>query len=45
MEKAPNAFEVIERLSRESERQRIEIEALQKRIAELEALLASNPGE
>ena len=40
-DKMPNAGEIIERLARESERQRIEIEALERRIAELEQQLAN----
>lgn len=36
----PNAAEIIERLARENERQKIEIEALKNRIAELEKALA-----
>lgn len=32
----PNAGEIIERLARENERQKIEIEQLKRRIAELE---------
>ncbi len=36
----PNAAEIIEKLARESERQKIEIEALKRRIAELEEQLA-----
>ena len=36
----PNAGEIIERLARENERQRIEIEELKRRIAELESQLA-----
>ena len=35
-----SAAEIIERLARENERQKIEIEALQRRIAELEELAA-----
>lgn len=35
--KVPNAGEIIERLARENERQRIEIEQLKARIAELES--------
>lgn len=34
----PNAGEIIERLARESERQKLEIEALKKRIEQLLAL-------
>ena len=34
----PNAGEIIERLARENERQKLEIEALKKRIEELLAL-------
>lgn len=41
MDKMPNAGEIIERLARESERQRIEIEQLKQRIAELERQLAN----
>lgn len=37
----PNAAEVIERLARESERQRLEIEELRRRNAELETELAA----
>lgn len=40
MSKLPNAAEIIEKLARESERQKIEIEALKNRIAELEKQLA-----
>lgn len=36
----PNAGEIIERLARENERQKIEIESLRNRIAELEKALA-----
>lgn len=36
----PNAGEIIERLARENERQKIEIESLKNRIAELEKALA-----
>lgn len=35
----PNAAEIIERLARENERQKIEIEQLKQRIAELERQL------
>lgn len=35
----PNAGEIIERLARENERQKIEIEQLKQRIAELERQL------
>lgn len=35
-----NAAEIIERLARESERQKFEIEVLKQRIAELEQQLA-----
>lgn len=38
--KMPNAGEIIERLARESERQKIEIEALKRQVAELENQLA-----
>ena len=38
--KMPNAGEIIERLARESERQKIEIEALKRQGAELENQLA-----
>ena len=34
----PNAGEIIERLARENERQKLEIEALKKRIEDLLAL-------
>ncbi len=40
MDEMPNAGEIIERLARESERQRIEIEQLKQQIAELERQLA-----
>ncbi len=40
MDEMPNAGEIIERLARESERQRIEIEQLKQRITELERQLA-----
>ena len=36
----PNAAEIIERLARENERQKIEIGQLKQRIAELECQLA-----
>ena len=36
MNDMPNAGEIIERLARENERQKIEIEQLKQRIAELE---------
>lgn len=36
----PNAGEIIERLARENERQKIETESLRNRIAELEKALA-----
>ena len=36
MDEMPNAGEIIERLARENERQRIEIEQLKQRINELE---------
>lgn len=40
MDDMPNAGEIIERLARENERQKIEIESLKNRIAELEKALA-----
>lgn len=40
MDDMPNAGEIIERLARENERQKIEIESLRNRIAELEKALA-----
>lgn len=40
LDQMASAAEIIERLSRESERQKIEIEALKQRISELESLLA-----
>lgn len=39
MDDMPNAGEIIERLARENERQKIEIEQLKRRIAELERQL------
>ena len=39
MDEMPNAGEIIERLARENERQRIEIEQLKQRINELERML------
>ena len=39
MDEMPNAGEIIERLARENERQRIEIEQLKQRINELERSL------
>lgn len=39
MNEMPNAGEIIERLARENERQRIEIEQLKQRINELERRL------
>ena len=39
MDEMPNAGEIIERLVRENERQRIEIEQLKQRINELERRL------
>ncbi len=39
MDETPNASEIIERLARENERQRIEIEQLKQRINELERRL------
>ena len=39
MDEMPNAGEIIERLARENERQRIEIEQLKQRIYELERRL------
>lgn len=39
MDEMPNAGEIIERLARENERQRIEIEQLKQRINELERRL------
>ena len=39
--KMPNAGEIIERLARENERQRIEIEQLKRRIEELERMQAT----
>ena len=38
MDEMANAIEVIERLARENERQKLEIEALKKRIEDLLAL-------
>lgn len=38
--KMPNAGEIIERLARENERQKIEIEQLKRRIEELERMTA-----
>lgn len=38
--KMPNAGEIIERLARENERQKIEIEQLKRRIEELERMMA-----
>lgn len=38
--KMPNAGEIIERLARENERQKIEIERLKRRIEELERMTA-----
>ena len=40
----PNAGEIIERLARESERQKIEIEQLKQQIAELERKLTEKVG-
>lgn len=40
MDDMPNAGEIIERLARENERQKIETESLRNRIAELEKALA-----
>lgn len=40
MDDMPNAGEIIERLARENERQKIEIEQLKRRIAELESRLS-----
>ena len=39
MDEMPNAGEIIERLARENERQRIEIEQIKQRINELERRL------
>lgn len=39
MDEMPNAGDIIERLARENERQRIEIEQLKQRINELERRL------
>ena len=39
MDEMPNAGEIIERLARENERQRIEIEQVKQRINELERRL------
>ena len=39
MDEMPNAGEIIERLARENERQRIEIEQLKQRINEFERRL------
>ena len=39
MDEMPNAGEIIERLARENERQRIKIEQLKQRINELERRL------
>lgn len=39
MDEMPNAGEIIERLARENERQRIEIEQLKQRVNELERRL------
>lgn len=44
MAKMPNSAELLVALARENERQRIEIEALKARIAELEAQLAEKQG-
>ena len=41
LDSMPSAAEIIEKLARENERQKIEIEALKQRITELEKLLAS----
>lgn len=41
----PNAGEIIERLARENERQKIEIEQLKRRIEELERMTATNKAE
>lgn len=43
--KMPNAGEIIERLARENERQKIEIEQLKRRIEELERMTATNKAE
>ena len=40
----PNAGEIIERLARESERQKVEIEQLKQQIAELERKLTEKVG-
>ena len=40
----PNAGEIIERLARENERQKIEIKQLKNRIAQLERQLAEKAG-
>lgn len=39
MNELPNAGEIIERLARENERQKIEIEQLKQKVAELERRL------
>ena len=39
MDEMPNAGEIIERLARENERQKIEIEQLKQRVSELERKL------
>ena len=41
MSKMPSNGEIIEKLARENERQRIEIEQLRQKVAELEAALAA----
>lgn len=41
MDEMPNAGEIIERLARENERQKIEIDQLRRKIAELEAALTN----
>lgn len=41
MAEMPNAGEIIERLARENERQKIEIEQLKRRIEELERMMAA----
>lgn len=41
----PNAGEIIERLARENERQKIEIEQLKRRIEELERMMATTKSD
>ena len=45
MMEMPNAGEIIERLARENERQKIEIEQLKQRIAELERTLTEKASQ